>query len=80
MIGRARSGTGARASPWRRAQNSALGVELLRTKDPYLVPWDDTPDWERESAAAVYDQVRAFIDATDGGTTPTETSQRPVMS
>jgi hypothetical protein len=35
-------------------------------KPSYITPWDDTPDWERASAAAVYDQVRAFIEATDG--------------
>jgi len=37
-------------------------------KASYITPWDDTPAWERESATAVYDQVRAFIDATDGKT------------
>ncbi len=35
-------------------------------KPGYITPWDDTPDWERAAAAAVYDQVRAFIDATAG--------------
>jgi hypothetical protein len=35
-------------------------------KPGYLTPWDETPDWERASAAAVYDQVRAFVQATDG--------------
>ena len=33
----------------------------------YITPWDNTPEWEQESAAAVCDQVHAFIDATDGG-------------
>ena len=37
-------------------------------KPGYVVPWEETPDWERESAAAVYDQVRAFILATAGST------------
>jgi hypothetical protein len=37
-------------------------------KPGYITPWDDTPDWERTAAAAVYDQVRAFVDATDGAT------------
>ena len=37
-------------------------------KPSYIAPWEETPHWERESAATVYDQVRAFIDATDGGT------------
>jgi hypothetical protein len=27
-------------------------------KPSYISPWDETPEWERESAAAVYDQVR----------------------
>lgn len=34
----------------------------------YAVPWDDTPEWERASAAAVYDHVCAFIEVTDGNT------------
>jgi hypothetical protein len=35
-------------------------------KASYVTPWDETPDWERASAAAVYDQVRAFVEATSG--------------
>jgi hypothetical protein len=27
-------------------------------------PWEDTPDWERDSAAAVCEHVRTFIEAT----------------
>ena len=37
-------------------------------KPGYVTPWDDTPEWERESAAAVYEQVRQFIEAADGAT------------
>ena len=37
-------------------------------KPGYITPWDDTPDWERSAAAAVHDQVRAFIDTTDSAT------------
>ncbi len=37
-------------------------------KASYITPWDETPDWERESAAAVYEQVRAFIELTGGKT------------
>jgi hypothetical protein len=33
-------------------------------KPGYVAPWDDTPEWERESATAVYDQVAAFIEIT----------------
>jgi len=35
-------------------------------KASYIVAWDETPGWERESATVVYDLVRALIDATDG--------------
>ncbi|EWC59284.1 hypothetical protein UO65_5441 [Actinokineospora spheciospongiae] len=31
-----------------------------------MVGWNDTPEWERTAAAAVYEQVRAFLHATDG--------------
>jgi hypothetical protein len=34
-------------------------------KPGYVAPWDDTPGWERASATAVYDQVMAFLEATD---------------
>lgn len=37
-------------------------------KAGYVTPWEDTPDWERRSAATVYGQVRAFIEATNGNT------------
>lgn len=37
-------------------------------KPGYVTPWEETPDWERASAAAVYEQVRAFVE-TSGGTT-----------
>src|SRR6185312_7337320 len=45
-------------------------------KPSYISPWDETPEWERESAAAVYDQVRAFIETTDGGTAKLTRSQK----
>lgn len=45
-------------------------------KPGYVTPWDDTPDWERAAAAAVYDQVRAFIDATGGRTDRLSRSQK----
>lgn len=35
-------------------------------KPGYVAPWEDMPDWEQVSAAAVYDQVVAFLTATDG--------------
>ena len=37
-------------------------------KASYITPWSDTPTWERESAAAVYEQVAHFIESTDGMT------------
>lgn len=42
----------------------------------YIAPWEEIPDWERESAAAVYGQVRAFIEATDGGAARLARSQK----
>lgn len=45
-------------------------------KPSYITPWDETPDWERTSAAAVYDQVRAFVDATDGHTSKLTRAQK----
>lgn len=45
-------------------------------KPGYITPWDETPDWERASAAAVYDQVRAFIAATDGHTSKLTRAQK----
>ncbi|WP_245720851.1 hypothetical protein [Nocardia pseudovaccinii] len=38
-------------------------------KDSYITPWENTPEWERASAAAVYRQVVDFIKLTDGATT-----------
>lgn len=35
-------------------------------KDSYITAWENTPDWERASAAAVYRQVVEFIEATGG--------------
>ena len=45
-------------------------------KASYITPWDKTPDWERASAAAVYDQVRAFVEATDGRTSKLTRAQK----
>jgi hypothetical protein len=45
-------------------------------KPGYVTPWDETPDWERAAAAAVYDQVQAFIDATDSRTSRLSRSQK----
>lgn len=45
-------------------------------KPSYIAPWSDTPDWERNSAAAVYGQVRAFIQSTHGATAKLNRQQR----
>ncbi|MEU8269870.1 hypothetical protein AB0B89_22265 [Sphaerisporangium sp. NPDC049002] len=37
-------------------------------KAGYVTPWQDTPDWERQAAVAVYGQVRDFV-TTSGGAT-----------
>jgi hypothetical protein len=31
-------------------------------KDSYVTLWEDTPDWERASASAVYAQVKQFVE------------------
>jgi hypothetical protein len=35
-------------------------------KPGYVTGWDDTPQWEREAAGAVYEQVRQFLDLSGG--------------
>ena len=45
-------------------------------KNSYIAPWDQTPQWERESAAAVYEQVRSFILATDANTSKLTRTQK----
>jgi hypothetical protein len=42
----------------------------------YITAWDDTPDWERAAAAAVYEQVRAFVDTTEGATSKLKREQK----
>src|SRR5262245_21894308 len=37
-------------------------------KPEYVAPWDDTPDWERRSASAVYRQVADCVALSDGAT------------
>jgi hypothetical protein len=45
-------------------------------KPSYVAPWTDTPDWERSSAAAVHDQVRAFVLAANGATAKLSRAQK----
>jgi hypothetical protein len=35
-------------------------------KPGYVAPWDEIPEWERQAAAAVYSQVRVFVEISDG--------------
>lgn len=45
-------------------------------KPGYIKPWDDTPDWERAAATAVYDQVIAFAQTSAGATAKLSRSQK----
>ncbi len=47
------------------------GVKRHHPGEPragYIAPWAETPEWERQSAAAVYDLVRALIHTSAGAT------------
>jgi len=55
------------------------GVRQHYPGDPtasYTASWEETPEWERNSSAAVYDQVRAFIVATNGATARLSRAQK----
>lgn len=45
-------------------------------KPGYVTPWEDTPEWERASAAAVHDQVAAFVQLTNGSTAKLSREQK----
>lgn len=45
-------------------------------KASYITPWDETPDWERAAATSVYDQVVAFVRATDEATAKLTRAQK----
>jgi hypothetical protein len=45
-------------------------------KPGYVVPWEQTPDWERESAAAVHDLVQTFVRDTHGATSRLTRTQK----
>jgi len=45
-------------------------------KPGYVAPWAETPDWERDSAAAVYHLVQAFVAGSDGATQRLTRSQK----
>ena len=35
-------------------------------KPGYISPWEETPEWERDAASAVYGQVRDFLTVSGG--------------
>ncbi|SEF55704.1 hypothetical protein SAMN05444920_10164 [Nonomuraea solani] len=37
-------------------------------KSSYVTPWEETPEWERQAAAAVCSQVRTFVEISAGNT------------
>lgn len=45
-------------------------------KRSYITPWEETPDWEKDSATAVYDQLRQFIAVSEGSTAKLTSEQR----
>lgn len=45
-------------------------------KPGYIVPWEETPDWERQAAAAVYGQIQDFIAVSAGKTTQLSREQK----
>ena len=45
-------------------------------KPGYVAGWEDTPDWERQSAAAVYEQVRSFVELSAGNTAKLSREQK----
>lgn len=47
-----------------------------KPKPGYVAPWEETPEWERASAGAVYDQVCAFIETTNGAATKLSREQK----
>ncbi|MEU3835218.1 hypothetical protein [Streptomyces microflavus] len=45
-------------------------------KAGYITPWDGTPQWEREAAGAVYEQVRQFVGVSGGHASRLSREQR----
>lgn len=45
-------------------------------KPGYVTPWEETPEWERQAAVAVYEQVQAFIEISAGSTAKLSREQR----
>ncbi|MFD2420033.1 hypothetical protein [Amycolatopsis pigmentata] len=45
-------------------------------KASYIVPWSQTSEWERASAAAVCEQVRQFVEISGGSTAKLTRAQK----
>ena len=45
-------------------------------KAGYVAPWEETPEWERNAAAAVCEQVLAFINVSNGAVAKLSREQR----
>ncbi|MEU9889332.1 hypothetical protein [Sphaerisporangium sp. NPDC051011] len=45
-------------------------------KPGYVAPWEETPEWEQQAAAAVYGQVREFIAVSGGAATRLTRAQK----
>lgn len=45
-------------------------------KPGYITPWQDTPDWERQAATAVYHQIKTFVELSDGATAKLTRTQK----
>jgi hypothetical protein len=45
-------------------------------KDGYVAPWEDMPEWERQSAQAVAELVVRFVQESDNGTAKLTREQR----
>lgn len=45
-------------------------------KPGHVAPWEDTPGWERQAAARVFDQVFQFVDVTGGATAKLSREQK----
>jgi hypothetical protein len=55
------------------------GVRKYYPGDPkpgYVVPWDETPEWERQAASAVYRQVADFVAVSGGATAKLSREQK----
>jgi hypothetical protein len=55
------------------------GVHKHYPGDPkpgYVVPWDETPEWERQAASAVYRQVADFVAVSGGATAKLSREQK----